>query len=165
MHVSHPWHGVRLWGATVSRISLSFSLSFAPTNSNLCEHHKPNTSYTNTPGTPNPLSHLRPCRCFRLQPHLWSVIHRNTPCGHAGSDLWTVLNTIKRAMPVCEAVGEQLQLCPVGPLRVGAGGTSCWFSLSSSHLISILSNTPTLTAAQPRLFKIITPLVRCGPWD
>lgn len=59
--------------------SMSFSLSSTPTHNNSGKHHKLNASYTNTPGILNPPGHLRPCRCFRLQLHLWSGWICNTP--------------------------------------------------------------------------------------
>lgn len=139
MHVSHPWHGVRLWGATVSRLSLSLCLFLHHPlqHTTICANttnqtlptpiHRGYWTHSAISGHADVFDYSRICGLCD------SVIHRNTPCGHAGSDLWKVLNMIKRAMPACEAVGEQLQLCFVSPLRVRAGGTSWWYSLFLLH--------------------------------
>lgn len=62
-HVPHCWLRLRL---------LYVFVSFRRSD-NLCEPHKPNVCCINTPGILNRPGHLQPCRCFRLQAHLWSV--------------------------------------------------------------------------------------------
>lgn len=62
-HVPRGWHRLPL---------LYVFVSFRRSN-NLCEPRNPNVCCTNTPGILNRPGHLQPCRCFRLQAHLWSV--------------------------------------------------------------------------------------------
>lgn len=160
MHVCHPWHGVGLWGATGSHLSLRLFLFRLAQHTTICANatnqtlptpmHQGSWIHSAISGRADVFDYSHICGLGS------SVIHRNTPCGHAGSDLWKVLNMIKRAMPVCEAAGEQLQLCLVSLLREEQVGhhadTLFFFPPLVSYPLSPELFSP------PRLFKMNMPL-------
>lgn len=80
--VYHPWQVT--WNRTLKYmfppgtllplLYVFFSLAPLLHTTQPCEHNKLNACYSsnNTPGILNRPAHLQPCRCFRLQAHLWS---------------------------------------------------------------------------------------------